>query len=271
MNKGMKSRHGRFGKIVIKIGSNVLGRKDGTLDMDMMKSLVDQIASLHKDGVEIILVSSGAVASGRSMVHTEGNLDSVSSRQLFSTVGQARLINCYYDFFTRHGIVCGQILTTKETVSDTEHYLNQKNCIDVMLEHKVIPIINENDAISITELMFTDNDELSGMVVSMTGAEALIILSNVDGIYDGPPQDAGSRVIREIYPDDDASGYIGTGKSELGRGGMGTKYSVAKRVADRGIEVVIANGKREAILLDICGKSPENVICTRFLQRQDAV
>ena len=235
-------------RIALKIGSNVLTRKDGTLDITRMSSLVDQIAELHRNGLEIVLISSGAVASGRSEIQVKGKLDNVSARQLYSAVGQAKLINRYYDLFKEHGIACGQVLTTKESLSTRRHYLNQKNCVGVMLENKVIPIMNENDTISVTELMFTDNDELSGMIAAMMNVEALVILSNVDGIYNGQPGSPGVEVIREIDLSKDISANIQTSKSAFGRGGMITKYRIARKVASEGIEVIIANGKTENIL-----------------------
>ncbi len=255
----------RFRRIAIKIGSNVLTRKDGTLDLTRMSALVDQIAELHKKGMEIIMVSSGAVASGKSEIKAKGKLDNVSSRQLYSAVGQAKLINRYYDFFKEHGIACGQVLTTKESLGTRRHYLNQKNCMTVMLENKVIPIMNENDTISVTELMFTDNDELSGMISAMMNVEALIILSNVNGIYNGAPDDPASQIIPIIdHEQKDISDYIQTSRSSFGRGGMITKYRIAKKVADEGIEVIIANGKKENILPELV-KKEVTVDCTRFL------
>ena len=260
-----------YKRIIIKIGSNVLTRKDGTLDITRMSALVDQIAELHKKGLEIILVSSGAVASGRSEIKAKGKLDNVSSRQLYSAVGQAKLINRYYDLFREHGIACGQVLTTKESLGTRMHYLNQRNCMTVMLENQVIPIMNENDTIAVTELMFTDNDELSGMVAAMMNAEALIILSNIDGIYGGSPSDPDAEVIRAVYPEkDDIADYIQTSKSAFGRGGMLTKYRIACKVADEGIEVVIANGKKENILPELVNKQSA-AVCTRFIPSQKEV
>ena len=238
-------------RIAVKIGSNVLTRRDGTLDVTRMSALVDQVAELHKAGVEIILVSSGAVASGRSEIHPAKKLDSVDQRQLFSAVGQAKLINRYYELFRVHGIPVGQVLTMKENFATRRHYLNQKNCMTVMLENGVIPIVNENDTISVSELMFTDNDELSGLIASMMDAQVLIILSNIDGIYNGSPADPASEVIREIEHGKDLSSYIQTSKSSFGRGGMLTKTNIARKVADEGITVIIANGKRDNILVDL--------------------
>mgnify|MGYP000195230986 CR=1 FL=1 len=257
-------------RIAVKVGSNVLTRRDGTLDVTRMSALVDQIAELHKTGVEIILVSSGAVASGRSEVHPAKKLDSVDQRQLFSAVGQAKLINRYYELFREHGIAVGQVLTMKESFGTRRHYLNQKNCMTVMLENGVIPIVNENDTISVSELMFTDNDELSGLIASMMDAQALIILSNIDGIYNGSPADPSSEVIREIGQGKDLSSYIQTSKSSFGRGGMLTKTNIARKVADEGITVIIANGKKDNILVDLL-QHPEETVCTRFVPATDGV
>ncbi len=254
----------RFKRIAIKIGSNVLTGKDGMLDKERMASLVAQIAQLHHNGVEVILVSSGAVASGRGELHLDKKIDAVKSRQLFSAVGQVKLLNNYYELFSKHGISCGQVLTMKECFSTRRLYLNQKQCIEVMLENKVIPIVNENDTVAVTELMFTDNDELSGLIATMMDMEALIILSNIDGIYNGNPADEGTTVIREITAaDKDLSKFIQTKKSSFGRGGMITKTNIARKVAKEGITVIIANGTRENILPDLL-KPQSNVIYTTF-------
>ncbi|MDR0939211.1 MAG: glutamate 5-kinase [Mediterranea sp.] len=253
-----------FTRVAVKVGSNVLTRADGTLDVTRMSALVDQIAELRQAGVEIILISSGAVASGRSEVRPRGRLDSVDQRQLFSAVGQAKLINRYYELFREHGITVGQVLTTKENFGTRRHYLNQKNCMTVMLANDVIPIVNENDTISVSELMFTDNDELSGLIASMMDARALVILSNVDGIFDGPPSSPGSAIIREIGHGEDLSPYIQASRSNFGRGGMLTKTTIARKVADEGITVFIANGRREHILVDLL-LHPADTLCTRFI------
>lgn len=252
-------------RIAIKIGSNVLTRKDGTLDITRMSALTDQVAELHKRGIQVILISSGAVASGRSEMKASHTLDEVSSRQLYSAIGQAKLMGKYYTLFLEHGIICGQVLTTKEGLDKTDHYQNQRHCMEVMLGEGVIPIVNENDTLSITELMFTDNDELSGLMAEMMQVDMLIILSNIDGIYDGNPADPKSQVIRTLSPieSDDLSQYIQTEKSSLGRGGMLTKSHIARRVASLGIPVVIANGKSEDILLRLIDQ-PNETVCTRF-------
>lgn len=251
-------------RVAIKIGSNVLTLSEGGLDLVRIEQLVSQVSILHKAGIEVILISSGAVAAGRAML-PDNKLDAVSARQLFSAVGQAKLINHYYEFFQKQGIFCGQVLTTKESLSTRTDYLNQRNCMEVMLQHDVVPIVNENDTISVTELMFTDNDELSGIVATMMGAEKLIILSNIDGIFDGNPSDPTSSVIREVLPGKrDLSSYIQTSKSSFGRGGMQTKTNIASKVADEGLEVIIANGKRDGVLVDLL-LNEKDIVCTRFI------
>ncbi|MDE6135102.1 MAG: glutamate 5-kinase, partial [Muribaculaceae bacterium] len=238
-------------RIVIKIGSNVLTRPDGMLDVTRLSSLVDQVADLRADGHEAILVSSGAVASGRSELRhipSDSRLDDVAARQLFSAVGQAKLINRYYEFFREHGLHCGQVLATKEDFARRSHYLNQRHCMETMLANGVIPVVNENDTVSLTELMFTDNDELSGLIATMMDADKLVILSNIDGVYTGDPSSPGSALLGRILPDDDIDSFICRSRSSCGRGGMGSKCRISRRVASEGIEVVVANGKRDGII-----------------------
>ena len=219
-------------RIVIKVGSNVLTRPDGKPNVTNMSAIVDQVAQLRQKGHEIILVSSGAVACGRGAVTPSRNLDSVAQRQLFSSIGQIRLINIYNDLFAQYDIVIGQVLTQKENFSSRTSYLNQRACMLTMIDNGVVPIVNENDTASLTELMFTDNDELSGMIATMTDADMLIILSNVDGIYTGNPSDPGSRLIKKVRPGEDVSGNVVASKSGFGRGGMGTKCGIASKVSE---------------------------------------
>ena len=255
-------------RLAVKVGSNVLTRKDGTLDITRMSALVDQLAELRRAGIEVILVSSGAVASGRSELHLPATeteqMDSVEQRQLFSAVGQAKLMGRYVDLFRDHGIHVGQVLTMKENFCAGEQYDNQRQCMTAMLAHGVLPIVNENDTVCVTELMFTDNDELSGLVARMMQCDALLILSNIDGIFTGPPSEASSEVIREVPPGTDLSSYLQTERSSAGRGGIQSKYHTAQTVAAAGIHVYIANGKRDDVVTDVLGH-PERVPFTHFL------
>ena len=226
-------------RIAIKIGSNVLTRRDGSIDFTRISALVDQVCDLRRQGIEVIMISSGAVAFGRDSLNVSAPLDTVSARQLFSAVGQTKLMHTYYQLFKERGLECGQVLTTKEGLSTRHHYLNQKHCMEVMLSAGVIPIVNENDTISLTELMFTDNDELSGMVATMMEARMLIILSDV-----APGSDEAEQFI------------LGT-KSSRGRGGMRTKYAIARKLALEGIPVAIACGKRDGILNAVAAGSSD--------------
>ena len=244
-------------RIVVKVGSNVLTRKDGKLDVTRMSALVDQIAWLRQHDHEVILVSSGAMASGRGEIKVDHLLDSVEQRQLFSAVGQVKLVGLYYDLFREFDIHIGQVLTMKENFEPGEQYQNQHACMKVMLENDVLPIVNENDTVSVTELMFTDNDELSGLIAQMMNAETLILLSNIDGIFTTHPDDPAAQLIREVAPGRDLSEYIQPEKSAFGRGGMHSKYTTATKVSQAGIRVIIANGERDNILVDLVNNKEE--------------
>jgi glutamate 5-kinase len=257
-----------YNRIVIKIGSNVLTQKDGLPDVKRISHLVEQIATIKKQGNQVILVSSGAVASGRSMINISEKYDAVAARQLLASIGQVKLINTYAQLFEQFGILCSQVLVTKEDFRDRMHYLNMKNCLDLLLDYEVIPVVNENDVVSVTELMFTDNDELAGLIASMLNAQALIILTNVDGIYNGDPKLPESSVIDEIGGGEiDFSAFISSGKSQFGRGGMITKSTMAQKVAALGIEVHIANGTRDNILTDVLNNKTQH---TRFIPKKTA-
>ncbi len=251
-------------RIVVKVGSNVLTRADGKLDVTRMSALVDQIASLRKQEIEIILVSSGAMASGRGELKVTHDLDSVEQRQLYSAVGQVKLVGLYYDLFREFNIHVGQVLTMKENFEPGEQYRNQRACMTVMLENDVLPIVNENDTVSVTELMFTDNDELSGLIAQMMKADTLILLSNIDGIFTTHPDDPTAELIREVAPGRDLSEYIQPEKSAFGRGGMHSKYTTASKVQKAGIRVIIANGERDNILTDLL-EHHQNVPHTEFI------
>ena len=251
-------------RIVIKVGSNALTRVDGRLDVTRMSALVDQIAWLRQQGHEVILVSSGAVACGRRELKATHELDSVEQRQLFSALGQVKLVGLYYDLFREYHIHVGQVLTMKENFEPGEQYRNQQQCMRVMLENGVLPIVNENDTVSVTELMFTDNDELSGLIAQMMQADTLILLSNIDGIFTGNPADPQSQLIKTVAPGCDLSQYIQTEKSSAGRGGMQSKYATATKIQQVGIRVIIANGKRENVLIDLM-EHPETTPHTEFL------
>lgn len=238
-------------RLVVKIGSNVLTMDNGQPDISRMESLVKQMASLKQQKVQVILVSSGAVAFGKKDLYLAEKLDTVLKKQIWASTGQIELIQTYKNLFRLEGIHVAQILVTKEDFRDRKHYLNMKNCLEGLISQNVLPIINENDTVAITELMFTDNDELASLTAAMVNADSLLLLTNVDGVYDGPPSDPSSKLIPFIGSKIPDLIHTSPVKSSFGRGGMLTKLSMAKKSADLGIQVVIANGKKEDILLNI--------------------
>jgi len=257
-------------KICIKIGSNVLTTTTGELNRERIKNFAYQVSELRKQNIHCILVSSGAVAAGKSKVNLSDKTDTISARQIWSSVGQVELLNAYSLYLKEYNIECAQVLVTKEDFRTREHYLNMKNCLASLLQNGILPIVNENDAVSVTALMFTDNDELSGLIASMVNAEALFLLSNINGIYTGNPENANSTLIKTVNGNvNKLKQYITTQKSNFGRGGMLTKCSIAGRVAKSGIEVHIANGMIDNIVLQLIN-APDNVEHTEFTASKKA-
>ena len=241
-------------KILIKIGTNVLTKENGELDQATMKNIVDQLCALKKEGKEIILVSSGAMGAGRTLIKLK-NSKSVVQRQILSAVGQVKLMQKYQELFAKHGYLCAQVLATKEDFRDRSHYTNMRDCFSALLHDQIIPIVNENDVVSVSELMFTDNDELAGLIASMMKVEKVIILTSVDGIFDKNPSEKDAKIITSINSKDlRFKKHITPDKSSFGRGGMLTKADVALKLAKLGIETQILNGKTKDILLDSIGK-----------------
>ncbi len=255
-------------RLVIKIGSNVLMNPDKTLDTDTMRSLCKQVSDVTKNGYQIVLVSSGAVAAGRESLSHLTFTDEIARRQVLASVGQVGLMNEYSTIFKKHQKQIAQILVTKEDFRDRNHYLNMRSCLENLLMNGIIPIINENDAVAITELMFTDNDELATLVSGMLNVSKLIILSNVDGIFTGPPTEKDSTLIHTIETDNPQYRQgISAERSSFGRGGMLTKATMASKLARLGIEVVIANGKKSGILPALLENRKDG---TRFVPKRKA-
>lgn len=260
----MKNKGAIFNRIAVKVGSNVITQSDGSLNTGRILRIVEDVAVMSKQGTEVILISSGAVAAGRSEIIPSKKTNIIAAKQIWAAIGQVKLMSTFQFMFGKYGINAGQLLATKESFSDRQHYLNMKNCISAMLENKVLPIVNENDTVSITELMFTDNDELSGLIATLMDCNSLIILSNVDGIYNGPPGKEGTSLIKRIDQDsEDVGKFISTARSGFGRGGMTTKYAIARKVASQGLDVFIANGTRDSIITDIV--SGKDVPCTHLV------
>lgn len=246
-------------RIVVKIGTKVLSKKDGSLDAAFLADLVAQIVALRKKKVQVIVVTSGAVGAGRSALTPRGIRSLTVRKQLFAAVGQVKLMTLYARLFEKRGYHCAQVLATKEDFRDDKHYLNMKNCFEGLLLDNVVPIVNENDVVATTELMFTDNDELAGLVATQLAADRLIILTSTDGVLDTM-----GHTVAEV----DAAGassvakYISPRTSGAGRGGMASKFHVAKALARKGMEVTIVNGRRKNVLAETLAHAP---IGTRFV------
>lgn len=236
-----------YKKLVIKVGTNVLTKADGSMNLELMKDLVEQIVQLKHDGFDVVLVSSGAVGAGKSIPGIK-NKKVTSVR---SAIGQVKLMNIYADLFQEHDMYCAQVLATKEDFTGIEYYKNMKVCFNGLLNDNIIPIVNENDVVALNEMMFTDNDQLAGLTAFMIEADALVILSNINGLLDRNPDDPEAKIIEEVQPNDDIEKFLNTKKSSGGRGGIQSKVETAQRCASKGIGVYIANGRKRNMVIDL--------------------
>ncbi|WGL60908.1 glutamate 5-kinase [Pigmentibacter sp. JX0631] len=242
-------------KIVIKVGTQAILDKDGTVLEATMHNLVQQIAKLQQDGIQVILVSSGAVGSGRKVAKDilEKEYGSTTAeKQLLASLGQHELLHTYSVMFKKYAILAAQILLTKQEFNTRQHYLNISRLLKEITQQKnIVPIINENDSVAIEELMFTDNDELSGLIASQFNADKLIILTSVKGVYNGNPDDPSSQLISVIDPANKGWPEVSTTKSKHGRGGMITKLGIAKRMSDLGITTHICSIQEDQAILNV--------------------
>lgn len=241
-----------YKRIVIKVGTKVLSREDGSLDVKVMAHLVQEIVALKNKGMEIVLVSSGAVGAGRGLVAPRRR-NRTANKQVLAAVGQVKLMSTYAALLGKYDTLCAQVLATKEDFRDRGHYLNMRSCFEQLLLSGVVAIVNENDVVATTELLFTDNDELAGLVASQLGADAVIILTSVDGFMNGDPKNKHAKVVAEIDCDsiDRFRDCVFPDKTAFGRGGMLTKFDIAKKLALSGVEVHLANGKAKNVITDI--------------------
>lgn len=252
-------------KLVIKIGTNALTNDHGELDQGILQNLVAQIAELQNHAYQIILVTSGAVGAGKSHFKATSELSKIESRQVYASIGQISLMHTYQQLFAKHGLFCAQVLATKEDFRDQQHYFNMRMCFESLFKEKVIPIVNENDVVAIDELMFTDNDELAGLIGAMMNVDGVVILSNINGLYDQNPKNPEAKLLAEIdFKKIEIESFINKEKSTFGRGGMITKAKIAKRLSSLGITTYIANGKNPNIITEIF-KANSQAVYTKFL------
>jgi glutamate 5-kinase len=235
---------------VVKVGTGVLAAPDGTLDLDRVGHLAEQISALAATGRRVALVSSGAVGAGLGQLGMARRPEDLPALQAAAAVGQAYLIRAYDEFFRRHGRHAAQLLLTHEDFDARARYLNVRNTLAALFAWNAVPIINENDTISVAEIKFGDNDRLAAMVANLLQAPLLIILSVVEGLYRSDPGTGGAGEVISLVPDlDDATlGLAGTSRSTLGTGGMRSKLAAARLVTQAGGSVIIASGHRENIL-----------------------
>ena len=236
-------------KVVIKIGSGVISNAQG-LETDRVAAIAEDVCRLLDNGLEIILVSSGAVAAGKGQLGIVGRPQTIPQKQAAAAIGQTRIIREYRETFQARNYNVAQVLLTRDDLSNRRRYLNARNTVTTLLEYGVTPVVNENDTVVVEEIRFGDNDNLSALVTSLVDADLLIILSDVDGLFDRDPSENPDAqlipVVERVTPAIEAMG--GQSHSSLGTGGMSTKLKAAKRAALSGVGTLIVNGRSPSIL-----------------------
>jgi|TARA_B100000315_G_scaffold259638_1_gene316453 glutamate 5-kinase len=242
-------------RIVAKLGTNLLTDSTGQLNYDIMSKLVTQMAELHRQGLELLIVSSGAIAAGRHKLELTKELKgNIPYRQVLSSVGQSRLMQAYERLFDKHSITVAQALITKTDLTDRAGYLNTRNTLLALLELGVICIVNENDVVAVDEIQeakFGDNDNLSAMVANLVDADLLIMLTDTAGLYTADPQqNSDARLIPQVEVIDAEIECLASGTpSQMGTGGMATKIEAAKLATASGITVIITDGRQSNVIL----------------------
>lgn len=244
-------------RVVVKVGSSSLTTAEGGIDPERIRLLVDTLAAAHADGTEVVLVSSGAIAAGLAPLALKRRPRDLARQQAAASVGQGILVHRYTEEFARHDQVTGQVLLTLDDVTRRGHYRNAQRTFVTLLEMGAVPIVNENDTVATSEIRFGDNDRLAALVAHLVHADLLVLLSDVDGLYDGPPSAAGTRLIAEVNGEDDLVGVVvgKVGAGGVGTGGMQTKLEAARIATGAGIPVVLTGAAhvREALAGDSVG------------------
>ncbi|HEU19367.1 MAG TPA: glutamate 5-kinase [Deltaproteobacteria bacterium] len=254
-------------RILIKIGSGVLTGENG-LDLAIIENIVDEIAAFTKQGYQFVVVSSGAIASGRHRMGFKHKLQSLPEKQAAAAIGQGRLMRVYSNSFGKHELIVAQMLLTMSDLTERTRFLNTRNTLNMLLEWGVIPIINENDTVAVEEIKFGDNDNLASMMANIMEANILINLTNTDGLYDGNPKDKKKSKLIPLVKDitDDIEKAASSVADPVGMGGMKSKVIAARKVTAFGIPFIIVPGKKKGILHEVF--SGENV-GTLFLPMEE--
>jgi len=237
-------------RVVIKIGSTVLTNDKGDLDMRVFAGLSEDISRLKKKGIETVIVTSGAIAAGTRRLGLSERPNTMPQKQAAAAIGQTRLMWNYERFFSEYQEKVAQVLLTHTDLSNRSRFLNARNTLFTLLKYEIIPIINENDSVAVEEIRFGDNDNLSALITNLVGADLLIILSDIEGLYDSDPKgNENARLIPIVEKIDERIEKLATDtKSKVGLGGMVTKIQAAKKVAIFGVPTIIAHGKKVGII-----------------------
>ncbi len=239
-----------YKKIVIKIGSSSLTHDSGLIDLWKMEQLVKQIANLYNKGLSVIVVSSGAIAAGMGKMKFESRPKEIHEKQAAAAVGQSTLMHMYEKFFSEYGITVAQVLLTKEDMDNPSRRQHSINALSTLIKYGIVPIVNENDVVAIDEIKVGDNDTLSAEVCFMMDYEMLIILSDIDGVYDKDPRCNPDAVMIPLIESLEAMNLISAGGSgsEVGTGGMQTKLGAARLLSEAHKDLLIVNSQTENIL-----------------------
>ncbi len=238
-------------RVVVKVGSSSLTSPAGGIDPTRMRALVDVLGAARRRGTEVVLVSSGAIAAGLAPLGLASRPRGLAAQQAAASVGQGLLVHRYTEELARHGVIAGQVLLTLDDITRRVHHRNAHQTVTKLLELGVLPIVNENDTVATNEIRFGDNDRLAALVAHLVHADLLLLLSDVDGLYDGPPHRPGARLVGEVRTQADLDGVsIGSvGSAGVGTGGMVTKVEAAQIATDSGIPVVLTSaGNADAAL-----------------------
>ncbi len=249
-------------KIVVKIGSQTLSDDHGTVNGKAIGNIVDQLHELMDMGKQIIVVSSGAGICGVGAINKWHRKEDINYKQALCAIGQVELMMAYKEYFGKYNIHVGQMLLSRDDFGDHSRNLHIRNTLFTLVDEGVVPIINENDSVSVEEIKIGDNDTLSALTANLWGADLLIILSDIDGIYDKNPKDnQDAELIEEVYDIDGLMLEIdSTGKSRFGTGGIVTKIAAAEKVAEYGIPLILANGTKPDILRRIAAGTEKATI-----------
>lgn len=243
----------RWKRFVVKVGSSTVTKANGKLDLRLLDILSRVLSDLKNEGLDVVLVTSGAIAIGLNKMGLSERPKEIGKKQAIAAIGQGELIYLYEKFFNDYGNTSAQILLTKDVFDHKERRENVINTFEALFEMNVIPIVNENDTVAYDEIVYGDNDTLSAMVAKVINADGLIILTDIDGLYDkNPNEHSDAKLISKVTKlDKNIEEMAGGSNSKVGTGGMSTKISAVKIIFDEGIETVITYGKRPTVIYDI--------------------